>query len=161
MEVGDDNQPLIDPEVRAFVFSLASALGGSSAGDDGRYVLGDDALAVLKDIKRWLKLYDDKLGRFDVARLLVEANLVKGDLLEILAIWREDAPEGSFMSKIALLCGMVGAERCLGSMLTAYSRSTDTVDMAYSYRPGTSDHCQLHACPFSTESTGFVQSCCD
>ena len=81
-------------------------LGGSSAADDGRYVLGDDALAVLKDIKRWLRLYDDKINRLDVARLLGEANLVKGDLLEILASWPEDAPEGSFRSKVALLCGM-------------------------------------------------------
>ncbi|KAI9669707.1 MAG: Topoisomerase 1-associated factor 1 [Alyxoria varia] len=94
----------IDPEVKAFVFSLVSALGGSSAADDGRYVLGDDALPVLKDIKRWLRLYDDKTNRLDVARLLAEANLVKGDLLEILASWPKESPEGSFRSKISLLC---------------------------------------------------------
>lgn len=105
METGTGNEPLIDPEVKAFVFSLVSALGGSSAGDDGRYVLGDDALAVLKDIKRWIRLYDDKLNRLDVARLLYDANLVKGDLLEILASWPEDAPEASFKAKTALLSG--------------------------------------------------------
>lgn len=69
-------------------------------------MLGDDALAALKDIKRWLRLYDDKTDRLDVARLLAEANLVRGDLLEILASWPEDAPEGSLRSKAALLCGM-------------------------------------------------------
>ena len=58
------------------------------------------------DLKRWLRLYDDKLNRLDVSRLLADAELVKGDLLEILASWPEDAPEESFRSKIALLCGM-------------------------------------------------------
>lgn len=68
-------------------------------------MLGDDALAVLKDIKRWLHLFDDKTDRLDVARLLAEANLVKGDLLEILASWPENAAEDSFRSKVALLSG--------------------------------------------------------
>ncbi|KAI9719692.1 MAG: Topoisomerase 1-associated factor 1 [Chrysothrix sp. TS-e1954] len=104
MMSGSDSEPLIDPEVRAIVFSLVSALGGSSAGEDGLYVLGDDALAVLKDIKRWLRLYDDKTNRLDVARLLAEANLVQGDLLPILASWPEAAHEGSFRGKVALLC---------------------------------------------------------
>lgn len=124
MDQSESNEPLIDPEVKAFVFSLVSAvchrleydlllranifqLGGSSAADDGRYILGDDALAVLKDVKRWLRLYDDKTNRLDVARLLAEANFVKGDLLEILASWPDDAAEGSLRSKIALLCGML------------------------------------------------------
>lgn len=70
-------------------------------------MLGDDALAVLKDIKRWLKLWDEKTGRLDVARTLAESNLVRGDLLEILAQWPETASESAFMSKIALLCGML------------------------------------------------------
>jgi replication fork protection complex subunit Tof1/Swi1 len=65
-------------------------------------VLGDDALACLKDIKRWLKLYDEKANRLDVARCLAEANLVQGDLLEILAVWPEEATEDRVRSKIAL-----------------------------------------------------------
>lgn len=72
-------------------------------------MLGDDALAVLRDIKRWLRLHDDRQETSVVARLLAEANLVKGDLLEILAKWPEDAPEGTFLSKIALLCGEIRA----------------------------------------------------
>jgi len=62
-------------------------------------------LAVLKDIKRWLKLWDEKTGRLDVARTLAESNLVKGDLLEIMAQWPETATESAFLSKISLLCG--------------------------------------------------------
>ncbi|MCJ1385985.1 Topoisomerase 1-associated factor 1 [Xylographa soralifera] len=102
----DDNAPrgVVDPEVRAYIYSLVSALGGTGADEEGRYVLGDDALACLKDIKRWLKLYDEKANRLDVARCLAEANLVKGDLLEILAAWPEDATEDRVQSKIALAC---------------------------------------------------------
>lgn len=67
-------------------------------------MLGDDALACLKDLKKWLKLHDEKANRLDVARCLAEANLVKGDLLEILAAWPETATEDKIKSKIALAC---------------------------------------------------------
>lgn len=67
-------------------------------------MLGDDALACLKDLKRWLKLYDEKADRLDVARCLAEANLVGGDLLEILSAWPEEATEDRVKSKIALAC---------------------------------------------------------
>lgn len=67
-------------------------------------MLGDDALACLKDLKRWLLLYDEKTDRFDVKRCLAEANLVKGDLLEILASWREEDQEHGLRRKIAFAC---------------------------------------------------------
>ena len=67
-------------------------------------MLGDDALACLKDLKKWLRLYDEKANRLDVARCLAEANLVGGDLLKILAAWPEDATEDRLKSKIALAC---------------------------------------------------------
>ena len=67
-------------------------------------MLGDDALACLKDIKKWLKLYDEKSNRLDVARCLAEANLVNGDLLEILAAWTEEATDDKLKNKIALAC---------------------------------------------------------
>ena len=79
-------------------------LGGTGADEEGRYVLGDDALACLKDLKKWLKLYDEKANRLDVARCLAEANLVSGDLLPILAGWPESATEDRAKSKIALAC---------------------------------------------------------
>lgn len=79
-------------------------LGGTGADEDGRYVLGDDALACLKDLKKWLKLHDEKANRLDVARCLAEANLVNGDLLEILATWPEEATEDKLKSKIVLAC---------------------------------------------------------
>lgn len=81
-------------------------LGGTGADEDGRYILGDDALACLKDLKKWLKLHDEKANRLDVARCLAEANLVNGDLLEILANWPEEATGNKLKSKIALACCM-------------------------------------------------------
>ncbi|KAL2355369.1 timeless protein-domain-containing protein [Cryomyces antarcticus] len=100
----EEKSQTVDPEVRAYVYSLVSAVGGSSTFEDGRYVLGDDALACLKDLKRWLRLYDEKSNRLDVARCLAEANLVQGDLLEILAQWPDNATEDKLKSKIALAC---------------------------------------------------------
>lgn len=67
-------------------------------------MLGDDALACLRDLKRWLKLYDEKANRLDVARCLAESNLVGGDLLQILAAWPENATNDRLKSKIALAC---------------------------------------------------------
>lgn len=67
-------------------------------------MLGDDALACLKDLKKWLKLHDEKANRLDVARCLAEANLVKGDLLPILAAWAETDQENKYQWKVALAC---------------------------------------------------------
>ncbi|GME23389.1 Timeless protein [Neofusicoccum parvum] len=94
----------VDAEVRAHVYSLVSAVGGSSIEQEGRYVLGDDALACLKDIRRWLRLYDQRLNRHDVARCLAEADVIKGDLCEILALWTEDRINDRLRSKAALAC---------------------------------------------------------
>ncbi|KAG8530037.1 uncharacterized protein KY384_005519 [Bacidia gigantensis] len=104
MEWEDWSHSTVDPEVRAHINSLVSALGGTGADEDGRYVLGDEALACLKDLKKWLKLYDEKTDRLDVARCMAEANLVEGDLLPILALWSESANHDRLRSKVALAC---------------------------------------------------------
>ena len=67
-------------------------------------MLGDDALACLKDLKKWLRLHDEKANRLDVARCLAEANLVNGDLLEVLAAWSESMTEDKVKLKICLAC---------------------------------------------------------
>ncbi|KAH7400701.1 topoisomerase 1-associated factor 1 [Phaeosphaeria sp. MPI-PUGE-AT-0046c] len=90
----------VDPEIRAHVYSLITALGG--AGDDGTYSLGDDALLCLKDLRRWLKFADGQYNRRDVARCMGEANLVKGDLLEILAKISPRVMEDKWRHKIAV-----------------------------------------------------------
>ncbi|CAJ2507928.1 Uu.00g091140.m01.CDS01 [Anthostomella pinea] len=104
MEYSEGHSDVVHPEVRAHVNSLVSALGGFSADDDGRYVLGDSALEVLRDIKKWIRFYDEKTNRMDVARCLAEANLVEGDLLHILASWPENATENRFKARAALAC---------------------------------------------------------
>lgn len=67
-------------------------------------MLGDDALACLRDIKRWLKLYDEKNNRMDVARCLGEANLINGDLLPILSLWWASGQNSKHMTRISLAC---------------------------------------------------------
>ncbi|RTE73659.1 hypothetical protein BHE90_011904 [Fusarium euwallaceae] len=104
MELADGTIDIVHPEVRAHVNSLVSALGGISADDDGRYQLGDDALEVLRDLKRWIRFYDEKTNRMDVARCIHEANLIEGDLLPILATWPENATDSKFKSRMALAC---------------------------------------------------------
>ena len=75
-------------------------LGG--IGDDGTYALGDDALVCLKDLRKWLKFADGQLNRRDVARCMAEANLVKGDLLEILAKVSPQVLEQQLKHKLAV-----------------------------------------------------------
>ncbi|EAW13352.1 putative DNA repair protein (Tof1) [Aspergillus clavatus NRRL 1] len=99
-----ESAQVVDPDVRAHVYSLVTALGGFNGENADRYVLGDDALACLRDIKRWLKLHDEKNNRMDVARCLGEANLVNGDLLPILTLWSTSGQNSKFMSRIALAC---------------------------------------------------------
>ncbi|KAI9796391.1 MAG: hypothetical protein M1825_000627, partial [Sarcosagium campestre] len=53
---------------------------------------------------RWLKLYDEKLDRLDVARCLAEANLVNGDLLQILPSISAQEIDDRVKSKISLAC---------------------------------------------------------
>ncbi|TPX08167.1 uncharacterized protein E0L32_001937 [Thyridium curvatum] len=104
MELNDVANDTVHPEVRAHINSLVSALGGNSADDDGQYKLGDDALEVLRDIKKWIRFYDEKTNRMDVARCLAEANLIGGDLLQIIALWPENATENRLKARLALAC---------------------------------------------------------
>ncbi|KAG6030929.1 Topoisomerase 1-associated factor 1 [Claviceps citrina] len=104
MELADGAGDTVHPEVRAHISSLISALGGLGTDDDGQYQLGDDALEVLRDLKRWIRFYDEKTNRMDVARCIHDANLIEGDLLPILKTWPENAMDNKFRSRIALAC---------------------------------------------------------
>lgn len=74
--------------LRAHISVLVSALGGPDhSTDDGLYKLGHDALACLKDIKRWLRSVDEKNGSFDVALACSDCGLVTNDLTVILCQW--------------------------------------------------------------------------
>lgn len=96
---------VVDPTLKSHISSLVSALGGPDHGAaNGNYVIGDDGLACLKDLKQWLRGYDEKLGRMDVARCLAEADFVRGDLLEIMAIWKWEDGNDKGMFRMALAC---------------------------------------------------------
>lgn len=88
------------PASSSLTLLTSSKLGG--AGDDGTYALGDDALLCLKDLRKWLKFADGQYNRRDVARCMGEANLVKGDLLEILAKISPRVMEDKWRHKIAV-----------------------------------------------------------
>lgn len=84
-------------------------LGG--IGDDGTYSLGHDALLCLKDLQKWLRFVDSQHNVLDVARCMGEANLVKGDLLEILAKVAPTAMESAWRHKIAVATRMLQVMR--------------------------------------------------
>ncbi|KAK9478441.1 timeless protein-domain-containing protein [Lipomyces japonicus] len=102
----EDPTETVDPVVRAHVTSLVSALGGPDHTLPSQpYVLGDDALACLKDLKRWLKAYDQKLNRLEVARTIASTSLVVEDIPQILANWDVAAGNGpSRLDRVALSC---------------------------------------------------------
>lgn len=78
----------VDEELQATITNLVSALGGPDITQVHRpYKLGDDALACLRDLKKWLRVFDEKQERLDVARAIAETSLVTFDLLEILSQW--------------------------------------------------------------------------
>ncbi|KAK4137554.1 timeless-domain-containing protein [Trichocladium antarcticum] len=104
MEDAEANNDTVHPQVRAHINSLVSALGGTGIDDDGGYTPGDDALEVLRDIKKWIRFYDEKTNRMDVARCLAEANLVGTDLLQILATWSPNDANNKSKARIALAC---------------------------------------------------------
>lgn len=85
--------------------TTTTQLGGFNDEDDGTaYKLGDDALDVLRDIKKWIRFSDERTNRMDVARCLADANLVSGDLIHILALWTENSNDDRYKSRIALAC---------------------------------------------------------
>ncbi|KAI1347933.1 timeless protein-domain-containing protein [Xylaria sp. FL0043] len=138
MEAQDGLTDIVHPEVRAHINSLVSALGGFGAdGDDeGKYVLGDSALEVLRDIKKWLRFYDEKTNRMDVARCLAEANIIEGDLLHILAAWPENATDNKFKARAALACFEIMVpltwplERDLDQMTVNHHRHLPSLQLA-------------------------------
>lgn len=94
--------------LKAHISILTSALGGVDySSDSEKYKLGDDALACLKDIKRWLKSVDELERKWDVALACAETNLVVNDLIVILSQWEADCMSNqvknkNYMERIAL-----------------------------------------------------------
>lgn len=97
--------PSIIGQVGGYVQNLVSALGGFDASEPGSpYVLGDDALGCLRDIKRWLQHYDDKRDVWDVKAALGSMNVVATDLCPILASCGAEQGSDPMTRRIALAC---------------------------------------------------------
>lgn len=100
--------------IKSYIAVLTSALGGTDLSSDEAnppYRLGDEAFACLKDIKKWLKSYDDERNTWEVAVACAESGLVINDLIVILCEWEsgrlnKDAPayKKNMNDKIALGC---------------------------------------------------------
>ncbi|CAN6643414.1 topoisomerase 1-associated factor 1 [Trichomonascus vanleenenianus] len=103
----EEEQP-VDPEIKAYITNLVSSLGGPDVTAPGRpYKLGDDALACLRDLKTWIKAYDERMGRWDVARAISETSLLSVEIPEILTKWElgcEKGKSSKFYDRIALAC---------------------------------------------------------
>lgn len=99
--------------LKAHISVLVSALGGpdhTSNISPAPYKLGHDALACLKDIKRWIKSVDEKNQSFDVALACADSRLVTNDLIVILCQWenqqvnKQPIKNARTMEKIILSC---------------------------------------------------------
>ncbi|KAI5956436.1 TOF1 [Candida jiufengensis] len=99
--------------LKAHISVLVSALGGIDHASDIKpspYKLGHDALACLKDIKRWIKAVDEKQNNYEVAIACSESGLVQNDLIIILCQWEYKMQKKQIiknkmsMEKIMLSC---------------------------------------------------------
>ncbi|CAK7896703.1 topoisomerase 1-associated factor 1 [[Candida] anglica] len=84
------NEDQTQKVLKAHISVLVSALGGpdhTSQQVPAPYKLGQDALACLKDIKRWIKAVDERTNSYDVALACADSGLVVNDLTSILCQW--------------------------------------------------------------------------
>lgn len=91
--------------LKAHIAILVSALGGvdhTSPITPAPYKLGHDALACLKDIKRWLKAIDDTNKSFDVALACADSGLLPNELIVILCQWETQHQKKEPIKRISL-----------------------------------------------------------
>lgn len=102
------NESFTSKVLRAHISVLVSALGGPDhSSEDGLYKLGHDALACLKDIKKWIRSVDDRNNSSEVALACAENGLVNNDLTVILCQWDKPPPgvkRTKTTDKIMLAC---------------------------------------------------------
>jgi replication fork protection complex subunit Tof1/Swi1 len=94
----------LDESLRDSVTGLVSALGGIDFTDLSHpYVLGDDALGCLKDLKKWIKFYGSS-GKLDALRCIAETNLVSLDICQILGRFKEGEENDKMKYRLVLNC---------------------------------------------------------
>lgn len=99
--------------LRAHIAILVSALGGVDHTSEIKpppYKLGHDALACLKDIKRWIRAVDEKQNNYEVALACAECGLIQNDVIVMLCQWEQKMAKKELiknktsMEKIMLSC---------------------------------------------------------
>lgn len=105
------NESYTQKVLKAHILVLVSALGGPDHGagvSPPPYKLGHDALACLKDLKKWIKSVDERNRGHDVALACFESGLVVNDLLVILCQWDTDCKKTKkatrVLEKVVLAC---------------------------------------------------------
>ena len=94
----------LDQSLRDSVTGLVSALGGIDFANPSRpYVLGDDALGCLKDLKKWVKFYGAS-SKLDALRCIADTNLVSLDICQILGSFKEGQENDKIKWRMALNC---------------------------------------------------------
>lgn len=94
----------LDQSLRDSVTGLVSALGGIEYSQPGHpYVLGDDALGCLKDLKKWVKFYGSS-SKLDALRCIADTNLVSLDICQILGQFKEGQEDDKAKCRLALNC---------------------------------------------------------
>jgi replication fork protection complex subunit Tof1/Swi1 len=100
----DDDVFDVDQSLRDSITGLVSALGGIDHADPAHaYLLGDDALGCLKDIKKWIRFYA-AAGKLDALRCIADTNLVQLDLCSILAAFTQGQEHDNAKARLALNC---------------------------------------------------------
>lgn len=84
------NETFTQKMLRTHISVLVSAVGGpdyTANVSPPPYRLGHDALACLKDIKRWIKSVDERMQTYDVALACADSGLILNDLSVMLCQW--------------------------------------------------------------------------
>lgn len=100
-----DQAGAVDSEVQGSISNLVSALGGVDLSTQ-EYKLGDEALACLRDLKKWLQNYDAKYERLEVSCAIANTTLIVFDIPQILGSWESSWRKKSdpYLDRVALAC---------------------------------------------------------
>lgn len=95
----------VDPEIQERISNLVSAVGGFDPLTK-EYKLGDEALACLRDIRKWIQLYDVKYDTLEVSVAIANSTLVTADLVEIINLWnlKHSEEDNKYMDRVVLAC---------------------------------------------------------
>ncbi|KAL2312084.1 Mating-type switching protein swi1 [Schizosaccharomyces pombe] len=126
-------------ELDEVIQGIVSAIGGFDYSDDEKvYVLGDEALACLKDLKRYLQVVDEKYKVWQIRSLLSSLQLVTNDICPILSDWDKDITNYRNW-RIALACVELLVP-LTWPLETEHETFRENVDVLYNLRQAQSNY---------------------